>query len=453
MQRITSIALLSASLFLLGACNQEEKTSVAEDNSISVDLSLPNSLTGGRSSTSSAQIMMRAANSVAQSNADLPCAFIGSDHDNPFDNGYEMTKFMVQVIATWSCVADTIINAVDNPAFPHDGTIVATNNVFGSSTYDGDEPTHYSVTQDNGRQTSLRLYYGYAQSTPPTSESKAGVYLSWDGLENDDVQGKMIFDLDGLTPVNRDPTDPVRMRMDFSHGSALRQASMYLEFDNNNPFANGLRIEVSKDLTALATQHVYTARGLLDVKAQFMPADGITELPQLRMYTVADAFGEGAALAEMSDVSLPLLLDQATNNNLGNYLFSKVDQYYFDADQSLAEPWDYINKQVTTAVYRGGRTTQEASGSPSLADIRSFLGLSNTYFIGSECGDLNSNCTDLINAIFQSGYAAYEKNQGAIPSDWRAAAIADAQYLTSVYPDGSSDWTMVFDMTFTPSAL
>lgn len=451
MYRITSIALLSASLLFLGACNKGDDTGpAAVDNSISLDLKLPNSLTGGKTSSNSSQTLIRALKTVNGGGADLPCAYVGSDHDNPFDNGYEMTKFMLQIIATWSCVADTIINVVDNPLIPHDGSIIETNNVYGSATYDGDEPTHYSVSQDNSRQTTLRLFYGYDRMTPPSADSKPGVYLSWDGLEDDDVQGKMIFDLDGLTPVNRDPKDPVRMRMDFSHDAVQRSASMYLEFDANNPFANGFRIDVTKDLKANLTQHVYTARGLLDVKAQFLPVASISELPQLRMYTVADAFGEGAAIAEMKDVSLPLMLDALTNNNLGDYLFSKVDQYYFDADQNKTQAWDYIHKEVTMAEYRGGRTTQEDSGSPTLADIRGFLGLSNSYFIGSECGDLYSNCVDMINAIFQAGYANYEQNQGQLPNDWRAAAIAQAQYLPSVYPDGQSDWSMAFEMSFTP---
>jgi len=451
MHRITSIALLGASLFLLGGCNHEEDSKPTPvDNRISLDLKLPNSLTGGKASVGSSQLLIQAIGAIERSGADIPCAYVGSEHENPFDNGYEMTKFMMQIIATWSCVADTIIDVVDNSQIPHDGTIIATDNIVGSATYDGNEPTHYSVTADSERQTSLRLYYGFDSMTPPTSGSMPGVYLSWDGTEDHDVQGKMIFDLDGLTPVNRDPKDPVRMRMDFAHNSTARSADMFLEFDDNNAFANGFRIEVTKDLTANLGRHVYTARGLLDVKAQFIPVAGINELPQLRMYTVSDAFGEGAALAEMKDVSLPLVLDSQSNNSLGNYLFSKVDQYYFDADQSKNEPWDYINKEVTMAVYRGGRTTLEDSGSPTLADVRNYLGLSSTYFIGSECGDFNSNCVNLINGIFQSGFASTEQNQGQIPNDWREAAIAQAQYLSSVYPDGLTDWSTAFVMNFSP---
>lgn len=103
------------------------------------------------------------------------------------------------------------------------------------------------------------------------------------------------------------------------------------------------------------------------------------------------------------------------------------------------------------AVYRGGRTTQETGTNPSLADIRSFLGLNSSYFLGSECGDLNSNCTALIDGIFQLGFANAEKNQGQLPNDWRSTAITNAQYLQSVYPDGQSDWSLAFDMSFTPA--
>lgn len=131
--------------------------------------------------------------------------------------------------------------------------------------------------------------------------------------------------------VNSDPEAPTGMRVDFDYTDTAKVTDMFLRFDNGNAWADGLRIEVTKDLTANALGQMFTARGLMEMKAQFVPVDGITELPQLRMYTVSDRLGEGAAVAEFVDVSLPLEIDAMTDDHLGNYLFDKIDIYFFDA--------------------------------------------------------------------------------------------------------------------------
>lgn len=389
---------------------------------------------------------------------DVPCAYVGADQEHPFRNGYEMSKFMISVVAAWSCISDTIIEVASSPAVPHAGEIIATDNEFGSETYDPEDPTHYRVLKESDDLTSVKLYYGFSVATPPTSNSQAGVYLAWNGHRHDAVAGRLVLDSDGLVAVHK-AEDPIRMRMDFDHNSAQKQATMYLQFDTDNPFAEGFRIEVSKDLTVSPVQHVYTARGLVAMKAQFSPAPGVTETPNLRMYTVSDRFGEGAAIALMEDVALPMEIVAVTEtdagNHLGNYLFSKTDQYFFDADQSGVQPWDYIHKEITTAVYRGGRTTAETGGSwmpfnPSLDLIRSALLLSDTYFNQAECGVVDSSCVEFLNAVFNSsdGFDNEEKNQGSLPTDWRAVAIANATYLDQVYPAGSSDWSLAFVMSF-----
>jgi hypothetical protein len=137
-------------------------------------------------------------------------------------------------------------------------------------------------------------------------------------------------------------------------------------------------------------------------------------------------------------------------NHLGNYLFDKDDIYFFDDDMD----WDWINKTITDARYRGGRTTPAIDGTwdpfdPSLRMIAEALGLGSDYFTGSQCVNIDDNCTDLLNAVFADGFAEQEPNQGADPGDWRSNAIAMPTYLDTVYPNGV-DWSGAFDYEFTP---
>lgn len=278
-----------------------------------------------------------------------------------------------------------------------------------------------------------------------TSGDDPGLFISWDEAANGDITGRIVVDASTIDADNRDPEDPINMRIDFTYTDTAKLADMFLRFDTGNAWADGLRIEVSKDLTASPLGQVFTARGLMEMKAQFAPVDGISELPQLRMYTVSDRLGEGAAVAEFVDVSLPLEIDASTGDHLGNYIFDKTDIYFFDADQRTAEPWDWIDKTITDSQYRGGRNLTTITE----ADIIDFLGLSLTYFSGTECANVGDDCTAMLNAIFADGFAGQEQNQGSDPMDWRSAAITSPAYLGSVYPNGS-DWAGAFDPAFTP---
>ena len=246
---------------------------------------------------------------------------------------------------------------------------------------------------------------------------------------------------------NRNQEDPINMRIDFTYTDTdtAKVAEMFLRFDAGNEWADGLRIEVTKDLTASPLDQVYTARGLIDMKAQFLPVIGISEIPQLRMFTVSDRLGEGAAVAEFVDVSLPLEVDAMTGDTLGNYIFDKTDTYFFDANQDSATPWDWIDKTITDSQYRGGRSMVTIMES----DVIAFLSLSPTYFSGTECANVGDDCTVMLNAIFGDGFAEQEQNQGMNPMDWRSTAITSPAYLNSVYPNGS-DWVGAFDLSFMP---
>lgn len=449
--------MVSATTLVLTACGGPEDDETSRiNNGISstvLDLALPDSMTGGNVSTTLPKTEVqaqKAMSSFSQKGNDVPCAYLANESEDPFKNGYEMTKFMVGAIATWSCIGDFLMAVSDY--IPHNGVVYESDNNTASSSYDPEDPTHFRVVDDSDTQTSIYLYYGFNRATPPTAEDEAGFYLSWTEAENGNISGRMIISTDNLDQEHQSD-DPELMRMDFQHSSEEKIHDMFLRFGEGNIWADGLRIKVTKNLSANPAQTVFVAQGIMGMKAQFLAVDGIDETPELRFYTVSNAIGDGAAIAQMNDLSFMLPLN-FTGNNLGSYLTDKQDIYFFDDNQEADEPWDWIYKSFTSAEFRGDRTTQETGGTwlpfnPSLDQIEEGLELGAGYF-ASNCAEVGDDCVGLINAVFEDeGFADQEPNQGADPGDWRSDALQGAVYLDTVYPNGV-DWTDAFEHEFQP---
>ena len=332
---VTTILLSS----LIVACEGEESANTAPlSQNPSMDLGLPASLTGGSSSTaptlartSEPVTSVSSAVKLAKAGTGEPCAYLGhEDEDDPFRNGYETSKFMISVMASWTCIADLLIDV--SSFVPHNGEIIETENDNNADDFEADEPTHYSVVDDSETQVTVRLYYNYSRSQPPVAGEQAQFYVSWNEAENGDVEGRMIIDGVAVDWENHDSEDPSMMRMDFYFTDTQQTADMFLQFDENNAWADGFRITIVKDLEVNPLLKVFEARGLIDMKAQFVPVDNITEVPDVHLYTVSDALGNGASIAEFQNLSLPLELNAGTGNHLGNYIFTKKDIYFFEHD-------------------------------------------------------------------------------------------------------------------------
>ncbi len=444
------MALVLATSVLTGCGGSDEESGGGNAiGDVNFDLGLPDSVTGGAASPSEkTQVMTFAKNAsyiLGRDKAgDVPCAYMGHDSDDPFENGYEATKFMVSAIAAWGCVGDLLMEVAE--AVPHDGTIFETENDVNSDNYEADEPTHYAVLDDSDVQTTMRLFYGYDRELPPTEEEEAGFYLSWTEDNDGTIRGRLII-AGAALDEELDADDPTQMRMDFTQTDTEHTHDMVLRFDNENEWADGLRIRVEKSLDANALEQVFTAQGLMAMSAQFLPAEGINELPEIAFYSVANQMGDGASIAQINDMSLSFPLSES--NNLGNYLASKEDLYFFEDDQD----WEWINKSFTSALFKGGRTTAESGGTwepfdPSLDLVEDGLVLGEGYF-SQECMSVGDDCEELVNAIFVDGFADQEPNQGEDPNDWRSLALQSATYLDSVYPNGV-DWTGAFEQDFQP---
>ncbi len=450
-KKLMSLLFISGVTLLAGCATETDETTDTGADSLSLDLQLPDSLTGG-TALQSRPVAFKSVTSAISNKASTgePCAFQGiEDDEDLFENGYKTTRFLVSTMATWTCIADLIIDITD--LIEHDGSLIESDNDTQAENYDPSEPTHYSVTDETDSQTTARMYYGYDRANPPTSDSLPEFYISWNTTGEDIAEGRMIIATNGINGEQVDPEDPVRMRMDFNFDQNTRRADMFLQFDENNRWADGMRIEIVKDLNASVLGQVYTARGMIKMNDQFFNVTSITEIPGIQFYTVSDMLGNGAAIEEIQNMSLPLWLNLLQNNNLGNYLFTKKDVYFFKDDAD----WEYINKTITSATYKGGRTTVVSGGSwlpfnPSLDMIISALDLDTNYFSGELCADINSSCVELLNAVFINGFAGQEQNQGSNPLDWRSAALENAAYLRSIYPNGI-DWTDAFELSFTPT--
>jgi hypothetical protein len=444
-------AILSAGI--LTACDSQDQDSPAQATDLDIDMEIPPSLTGG----TAAQQVTRSARTpgqalqMAKAGTGQPCAYIGpEDDDDPFRNGYETSKFMISVMASWTCIADLLIDVAG--FVPHNGEIIETENDSNADDFEADEPTHYSVTDESDTQVTIRMYYNYSRSQPPVVGEKSQFYISWNLEADGAVQGRMIVDGEAIDWDNHDPEDPSDMRMDFDFTSEQKTADMFLRFSDANPWADGFRIQITRELDSNPLLKVFEARGLISMKAQFSPVESVPEIPDIQLYTVSDALGNGASIAEFQDVALALILNPGTANHLGDYLFSKKDVYFFEYDMD----WEYIDKTVISSAYRGNRTTPATGGTwlpfdPSIDMIVDALDLDADYFTASKCASLEDDCNDLLNATFEfvGGFAGQEQDQGEDPSDWRSVAIDSAEYLSTIYPNGV-DWTDAFEHTFTP---
>jgi len=439
---------LTLSATLLAGCGGDSSDTPQSTQQASsfISMNLPDSLTGGTVASNSTTAVVTAASQ--QSGGGVPCLYVGVADNDPFRNGYQMTKLMVSAVATWSCIADFLIDLAEAQVVPHDGVIHATNNDTASADYKPDDPTHYSITDDSDHQTTVRLYYGYPKDAPPVMGEDPQFFISWVENASSEVEGRMVINGIGINPQGHKADDPTWARMDFHFTPDQKLADMFLRFDDGNPWADGFRIRVTKDLTAPSLGQVFTAQGKIKMKAQFMPVQGVNALPSLEMYTVSDKYGNGAAVANFVDVTLAFPLND--HNHLGNYLFTKQDNYAFRAD---GDP-EWIYKLFTAATYEGGRTTPATGGTvtdPSLDMISGYLWPGQANYFDTSCNDTNTDCVDLLNAIFTFDGQNWgqEPNMGSQPVDWRAAAMATPDFLQSVYPNGM-DWSGAFDFSFTP---
>jgi hypothetical protein len=364
-----------------------------------------------------------------------------------------MTRFLVGVTASWTCIADHIRRIVDILVFY--GALDTNGTPWAVTDRDPDDPTYVSLTEnDITGDKEVRLYWGLT-----TDAGDEGWYLAWNDTGGI-VDGVLIIDVVNMGSVIDTAEDPEFMRMDFLYTGTEQTADAFLSFFTANLWADAFRIHVFKDL--VNNDPRYVARGILALKAQFDPIwatnTGDTSVPGLNMYTVADANGNGAALALMSDIGLSLDLQQG--DHLGNFLFGKNDRYYFSSGGAPV----YVLKTVTPATYVNGKDLSGPSWPDSDADVDTALSTGGDYATctGTE-PYTGAECESFLDALFGDADWWADVNFGTDPGDWRTTRLDAAEgdqatyFLGDTCPDnvGPCTWDRsssgVFEMTYPPN--
>ncbi|PCI27718.1 MAG: hypothetical protein COB67_07965 [SAR324 cluster bacterium] len=391
----------------------------------SLDMNAPDSITGGKQNASSNMLAMSFAATAAATSDGPDCSF-NEVSGNPFQNGYSMTKFLVNQTSTWSCMSEFMMNAVMAMGFPTDGTIQS----IPSDPSDSGGPTGVSITQNSSTQNTIRLYFNNDSTTP-------GMFISWNTVGNT-TEGRLVLGA-GMMSDGNEAGAPNQLRMDFNITSAQQVADLFLAFPAASTDIGGFRTEVTKTLSDSS----FVARGRMDMKGSFgadATMDSWTPKPAIMMYAITDSTGKGAASSSMANMGFPL-------GGLGYYQFTMADEYFFTATGTS----EYVNKSIPSAVYKEGRTIADASADSTYG---SMFGLPGSYF-QTTCNNVaDADCDVFITALFSNDNFGQEQNSGTDPGDSRSTvinALTDSDYLSSVYPAGSTSWTGVFDMSFTPS--
>lgn len=390
-----------------------------------LSLSVPESLTGGTATSNQAH---KQDPRFAATDSGPDCNFAGQEQTDPFQNGRSMTQWLTGMASAQLCLADFLVEVGKSAAIPADGK------PWPLLSPDPEAPTYLSLEKNSSSQYTMKLYWG-------EDTTSADQYISWN-TSGGVTRGKMVMFADAMGGTNSDAPD--RVRVDFSQSSAENKVDVYIAFPDANTFMNGFRIELTEDPTlTAATANRFTVRAIMALKDQFM-ADWdtsyrqyITEVPALKIYTIANADGDGAASALVSNQGMGM-------GTLGYYLFDKTDQYFFAATGNS----QYIHKAITSATYKGAKTSTTTVDNY----LEGLLGLA-TGTLASCTSGSSTACTSFIGAMFAVGQGGLEGNSGSDPGDGRSTIIkglTSASYLASPYPDGATSWNGVFDLTFTP---
>ena len=433
----------------LSACGKKEETPPATVPTYgpTVSLGLPDSLTGGQTTTTGMYTTM------ATGQGGGNCDFRGDAE--PFRNGFTLTRFMVSAIASWGCLADNVMYmtslAISQGWVQTDGTLLT----LPPNPNDPNAPTGFWVLE-TGTQREVKLFWN--------SSANPGMYFAWDTAPDGTVTGKVVVDAAALNGSVLN-TQPDFMRMDFSQTSTQKTGEIFIHF-LNNPDVTAFRIKVTKNLTS--TFPMYTAQGYYPMQRQwdanFSAAHPGSLTPALQVYAIADGNGHGAAVARMADWGWSFTpLDDG--DHLGSFLFTKDDTVYFTNLGNGNYTPVFISKNISSASYLGDRLINTTGFVQSAAAIDWYFangtdpGLPIPGYAANHQGMAYQTCTDPLNTLPYSGPEcgyflnslfnlpgwAPEANSGSNPNDNRSTLIdaavgvgSTAFFTTSCPADATS---------------
>jgi len=192
----------------------------------------------------------------------------------------------------------------------------------------------------------------------------------------------------------------------------------------------------------------YLAKGILSFSRHFSEdlTSDVNFAPSLRMVTVSNEDGKGAAIADYTDVAIRIAVDSSTDASadldMGTYRYTLQDKVYFGADS--IEEWQY--KQITSALYVGN-APRSGSSLPAmilcletLACDDESITLGAQYFTNTCTATDGADCKDFMQVVFDFGWGGnYDNSDTPEPSsDSRYPALNEAVQLTGVWPSGDT---------------
>ena len=389
------LAGMIAVLLLLMGCQEEEPeistTITAETIPVpTLRLGVPGSMTYGTASAS-INANQDGYNAAVITDVDENGCPTLKEGEDIFENGYAMSKFLVVLSENQACYADAFMLATSLflGNFINNGKI---------ATEDTTGLTHFQLDLTG---TTYELWFWFDSAASPT------FYMTWTGSSSTDSTGYFIN-----TQLTDATADLSAVRFEFVRDGTSAVNEIFVEYsgDASEDF-DGFHSMVTK--TTSGSVISYLAKGILRFQSQFgtnIPTE-VTATPKLRMVTVSDSNGLGAAKADFTDVAIRF--ESAGTWDLGAYLFTLGDKVYFDTDG--VPQWQM--KEVTTGTYAVSTTR---TGGTDLTDIIGCLeettcpeiNLPAGYFAGT-CVDTDNvagNCTEFIQAIYDTGWSGDHVN-------------------------------------------
>jgi hypothetical protein len=358
---------------------------------------------------------------------------------NPFNNGYDMTRFLIALSEGQNCFADMIIQGVMTEG---QSLIGAGRVTIGDGS--GGDPQAVQIDK-TGDTYQVWLYFDATDTNV--------LYITWTSTSETDFTGQFI--MNGDLSGGADPGAPDKIRVDFTRSTDRDENKVYTAFPAGNPedFLDGFRVDVTRN--GIGTSAIYNASGIMTISGQIPgitpPAGQTFPTPALTMVTIANSVGAGASIAGIDDMAMNLdFIVNSTGYNFGAYVFDISERTYFDSTGT--EEWRY--NSVTDAYYfdeLANNSRTDLDGGTTLNFIYSALegdaalGLGAGYFT-SPCTDTHlADCTDLWQAIYNSGGFGGLKPPNDLladqPADFRKDAIDAAVQLTSAWPVGEDETT------------
>jgi hypothetical protein len=418
-------------LLIMSGCKNEEEdqttiiTTAPAPATVSVpslQMGVPTSMT--YTDTSTAALHNEGYNAAVTSVTDENGCPILKEGEDFFDNGFTMTRFLVVLSENQACYADRFISIADEYLGPYLNLGKTSLGDSGLSAFQIDH-----VDDD------YSLWFWFDGADDPT------FYLTWTADNAGDSAGRFINRTQSAAG-----SDPMSVRFEFTRNDSVDENAVFVAYESDTSSdLEGFHTVVGR--TTSDTETSYLAKGIIGFARQFATnlSEAVDFTPSLRMVTVSNAAGEGAVIADYTDVGIRIRADATADLDMGTYRYTLQDKVYFNEDAST--DWQY--KEITDATYVGNdpRTGDGLAGiilCLETADCdNEDITLGAQYFTDTCDATDGADCKDFMQVIFDHGWGGiYTNSSDPEPSsDSRYQALNNAEQLTELWPSGATRGT------------